>query len=458
MTVIGKTSEELAIQFVQSHPEACLGSRAKCGLRRVLVASTGAALKTIKEQFRAVAVTMAQPETKAKTKSSLPDCVHRGSQRKTCCGSPELWICRELKTDCVASSSDAEKLMQMVGTSEAASIPVCQTCPHRKADAAGNALRVGFLSATYMEIGGTETFHRSLLPRLKNAVNVAGFVATAFHGGDGAKLQVPYATGIDAARQLATACDVVVVWGIQHIASILPANRPRVIAVHHSDWSSEWNNNLVLTQRDLIDEVICVNEHAAAELASRGLPVYYIPNAIDPERVTPSGKQFELRSKHQIPDALKIVLFGHRLNIEKRPLLAVEIAQQLPDDWVMVIVGDGRQRVTVEAASVGCDRVRIVGACDSLADWLSISDCFLSLSTFEGFGLAIGEAMAAGVPTVSTPTGIAPGLATTLPADSTAEQWAYAIVNAKARVQPAEILDRFSVAKMVDAWSKIVNS
>jgi glycosyltransferase involved in cell wall biosynthesis len=91
-----------------------------------------------------------------------------------------------------------------------------------------------------------------------------------------------------------------------------------------------------------------------------------------------------------------------------------------------------------------------------LADWLSISDCFLSLSTFEGFGLSIGEAMAAGVPTVATPAGIAPGLATTLPTDSTAEEWAAAVVTAKPIVTPAEILDRFSVQRMVDAWASVI--
>jgi glycosyltransferase involved in cell wall biosynthesis len=321
---------------------------------------------------------------------------------------------------------------------------------------ADDALRVGFISAAYMASGGTETFHRSLLPRLRSTVDVAGFVATAFHGGDGSKLEVQYETGTEAAKQLASHCSVIVAWGIQDLAKILPADRPRVIAVHHSDWSSDWSNRLILNQLDLIDEVICVNADTAAQLSACGKPTHWIPNAIDPTRIIPSGQQTQLRAQYDIPAGSKIVLFGHRMSVEKRPQLAVEVARQLPSDWVMVIAGDGPERAAIESAE--CDRVRIVGAVESLADWLSISACFLSLSTFEGFGLSIGEAMAAGVPTVSTPAGIAPELATTLPTDSTAAEWATAIVNAKAEVQPADILERFSVDRMVDAWAGILKA
>ena len=454
MTPLGKTTPQLAGEFVAAHVGTIMGSMSHDGQRRVSSVATGKVLKTHQSSFAEVAgATAATMSDSVNARQPEPlSCAHRCSQRHTCCGSPEIWICRELKTDCVADESAAAKLRGMVNTVEAASIKVCSTCPHRKP----TAPRVGFLSAAYMPIGGTETFHRSLLPRLKNVVNVMGFAATAFHGGDGSLLQVPYLTGVEAARKLAAHCDIVVVWGIHDLAKILPVNRPKVIAVHHSDWSSDWNNNLILSQLNLIDEVICVNEHTATKLAACGKPVHCVPNSIDPERITPSGKQSGLMVKHEIPASSKIVLFGHRMSIEKRPQLAVEIARQLPEGWVMVIAGEGPQVPAVKELASNCDRVRIVGPCESLADWLSISDCFLSLSMFEGFGLSIGEAMAAGVPTVSTPAGIAPGLATTLPTDSTAKEWADAIVSAKAIVTPAEILDRFSVQRMVDSWASVI--
>lgn len=317
--------------------------------------------------------------------------------------------------------------------------------------------RVGFLSASYMLSGGTETFHWTLLPRLRDRVNVVGFVATAIVGGDGGLLQVPYATGLRAARELAENSDILVAWGIDCLRDIVPTNRPKVINVHHSDWSSYWSNNLALGQLDVVDEIVCVNEDVAHRLQRAcGKPSHYIPNAIDPARILPSGQQSQLRSQFGIAPDAKIVLFGHRLALEKRPALAVEIAKRLPAGWVMVIAGDGAEKTKIEKLAAGCDRVRLVGRVDSLADWLSISACFLSLSTLDGFGLAIGEAMVAGVPTVSTPVGIAPGLAITLPTESTASEWAAAISDSAAWVQHAGMADKFSVERMVSAWVDIL--
>lgn len=319
-------------------------------------------------------------------------------------------------------------------------------------------LRVGFLSVAYSVIGGTETHHRTLLPRLAKRMNVAGFAASGFFGGDGRLLQVPYATGVDAAKTLAAHCDVLVVWGISDLQSILPTDRPKVIAVHHADFSSGWSNDLILQQLDMIDEVVCVNRETSDQLSSFGKPVHFIPNAIDPARIVPSGRQSELEAEYAIPHDSKIVLFGHRLSGEKRPELAIAIARLLPSNWVMAIVGTGTLLPAVLQDAASCDRVRVIGACESLADWMSIADCFLSLSTFEGFGLSVAEALAAGVPTVSTPTGIAPGLATTLPTLSTPQQWADAIVRAKVITPPSVVLERFSVDRMVDAWAKVIEN
>lgn len=318
------------------------------------------------------------------------------------------------------------------------------------------AASVGFLSVAYLPIGGTETHHRTLLPRLRKVVDVAGFVSTAFSGGDGSLLQVPYASGEQAATQLAAHCNVLIVWGISTLKAILPTHRPRVIAVHHADSSSGWSNDLILQQLDTIDEVVCVNESTAKKIAECGKRTHFVPNAIDPQRIIPTGQQHALRAEHNIPADANIVLFGHRLSGEKRPEFAVEIARRLPSGWVMVIVGGGPMRHAIERDAADCDQVRVVGPCESLADWLSISDRFLSLSTFEGFGLSVAEALAAGVPTVSTATGIAPGLATTVPTFASADDWSEAIVSAEARVAPQVVLDRFSVDRMVEGWAHVI--
>lgn len=131
MKVIGKTSEELAIEFVQSHPKAKLGSKAKCGLRRVVAIATGDALKAITEQFRAVAVTMAEPVAATKAETVPPDCVYLGSKRNTCCGSPDMWICRLHNADCVATEKEKGKLQSMLST-DASGVRACDGCEDRK--------------------------------------------------------------------------------------------------------------------------------------------------------------------------------------------------------------------------------------------------------------------------------------------------------------------------------------
>ena len=73
--------------------------------------------------------------------------------------------------------------------------------------------KVAFLSATYARIGGTETFHKTLISRLRYRINVIGF-ACGKGGGDPAALGVPYFEGTEAMQKLARDADVIVTWGI----------------------------------------------------------------------------------------------------------------------------------------------------------------------------------------------------------------------------------------------------
>ena len=52
-----------------------------------------------------------------------------------------------------------------------------------------------------------------------------------------------------------------------------------------------------------------------------------------------------------------------------------------------------------------CDDVRFVGKQEQMEDILAIADLFLLTSEYESFGLAALEAMAAGVPVISTNAG-----------------------------------------------------
>jgi N-acetyl-alpha-D-glucosaminyl L-malate synthase BshA len=74
----------------------------------------------------------------------------------------------------------------------------------------------------------------------------------------------------------------------------------------------------------------------------------------------------------------------------------------------LILVGDGPERQKVEelCRSLGtCDRVILLGKMQATHLPLSISDLFLLPSETESFGLAALEAMAAGVPVISSNTG-----------------------------------------------------
>ncbi|HRA11036.1 MAG TPA: glycosyltransferase, partial [Chitinophagaceae bacterium] len=83
-----------------------------------------------------------------------------------------------------------------------------------------------------------------------------------------------------------------------------------------------------------------------------------------------------------------------------------EVNKQIPSK--LLFVGDGPERSTAEdlARELGvCDEIQFVGKQEQMEDIMPIADLFLLTSEYESFGLAALEAMAAGVPVVSTNAG-----------------------------------------------------
>jgi N-acetyl-alpha-D-glucosaminyl L-malate synthase BshA len=82
------------------------------------------------------------------------------------------------------------------------------------------------------------------------------------------------------------------------------------------------------------------------------------------------------------------------------------VNKQIPSK--LLFVGDGPERASAEQLCRKlntCDDVRFVGKQEQMEDILAIADLFLLTSEYESFGLAALEAMAAGVPVVSTNAG-----------------------------------------------------
>ena len=73
-------------------------------------------------------------------------------------------------------------------------------------------------------------------------------------------------------------------------------------------------------------------------------------------------------------------------------------------DAELVLAGDGPERARLEslARSLCRDRVRFLGRREDVPDILRAFDVFVMPSLWEGFGLALVEAMAAGVPVIAS--------------------------------------------------------
>lgn len=291
--------------------------------------------------------------------------------------------------------------------------------------------RVGFMAATYQEIGGTETFHRTLLPELRHLVRIAGFHATSCPG-DTSLLKVPY---YQSRKELIDQCDTIITWGIDDIRDCAGK---MVISVHHADTGSDWSDRLQLLPE--INLIVCVSKDVPSHLSKlTSTPSVCIPNGV--KRTEPSGRR--VRDEFVIGDR-KIVLWPHRWSNEKQPELAMKVAKCLPEDYVMVMTDELRE---IDP------KIFFVGKQGNIADWLIESKCVLSLSTYEGFGYSVAEAMIAGVPVVSYERGVCnSGNSTIIPANATAEEIANLCCSASAVSS-----DTFPVDEWVNRWSELIH-
>jgi glycosyltransferase involved in cell wall biosynthesis len=106
-----------------------------------------------------------------------------------------------------------------------------------------------------------------------------------------------------------------------------------------------------------------------------------------------------------VPGGARIALAVSRLTAQKGIDVAIRALPSLPDDIVLVVLGDGPDRESLErlARELGVERrTFLLGRVPDVAAWLRRAAVFVHPARWEGFGLAVLEAMLAGVPVVAT--------------------------------------------------------
>ncbi len=149
-----------------------------------------------------------------------------------------------------------------------------------------------------------------------------------------------------------------------------------------------------------------------------------------------------ITTKHNIKEQYgltgkKVLLYVGTLESRRNPLFLVKVLQNLSNNYILVIVGDGPQKKEIEKyiATNNINNVIMTGKLkqENLPGIYKAADIFLLASNYEIFGMVILEAMYFGCPVISTSTAGANTLinknnGVILPVLDV-EQWKSAIVN-----------------------------
>jgi glycosyltransferase involved in cell wall biosynthesis len=157
------------------------------------------------------------------------------------------------------------------------------------------------------------------------------------------------------------------------------------------------------------------------EIAER---IMFYTNTVDPEIFYPFSAEWRATARHafakarNLPDDTRFLLFAGRLHPQKDPVLLVQTMAALEDANVhLLMAGDGELLPTVKAEierlglSKQVSLLGILGG-EQLAEVYRICHIFVLSSVYEGLPLTVLEALACGVPVVTTNCGETPNLLT----------------------------------------------
>jgi glycosyltransferase involved in cell wall biosynthesis len=283
---------------------------------------------------------------------------------------------------------------------------------------------------------------------------------------------MPVTYGLDAAHEVATKADIIIEWAIGDANSLLHgiAPRPVVVAVSHSSIESDWARSTYAGSTG-IDRWVAVSELAPAAIpADRRDEATVISNAVTESRLIAKRSRATMRARWGVPEGATVVGYLGRLSEEKNSACMASILPHLPAEYHVVVVGFGWDNKALDAAAACEPRLHLVGPDPDAGSVLAAFDILIVPSDYESFGLTIAEGLHSGVPTISTPVGIAkltPGLTRPIPIRPTGEQLAAAILDDQvyagetaSRVESAKVWARehVSSARFGREWTDLITS
>ena len=287
--------------------------------------------------------------------------------------------------------------------------------------------------------GGVERMLETLAPGIAGAVPVRSEYAVCFDGRAAKTLEAAGGTvhrlGVVQARRMDE------IWRARRALGRVLASRAWDAACVHSAWSQgifggtiakarvplvrwlhapepgpRWME--IWAARATPSLVICNSEYTRRTAGDRfgGAPltVCHPPARIAP--VTPDSRA-AIRQSLGTPAGAVVIAMAARLEAWKGHATLIDGLAMLPgQNWELWILGGPQQTserayldsLVARSATLGC-RVRFPGEQTDVARWLGAADIYCQPNTGpEPFGLAFVEALAAGLPVVTTDLGAAP--------------------------------------------------
>jgi UDP-glucose:(heptosyl)LPS alpha-1,3-glucosyltransferase len=159
-------------------------------------------------------------------------------------------------------------------------------------------------------------------------------------------------------------------------------------------------------------KVIAVSNFVRDDLIrSFGLPgdrAVTLYNGVDLDRYRPrtdDSDRREIRARHRIPEAARVVAFVGNGFGRKGLGCLIDAWPKIGADAYLIVVGNDRAASSFgERASRGgvAERVIFAGSVPEVAPYFHASDAFALPSLFEPFGNVVMEAMACGIPALSS--------------------------------------------------------